>query len=78
MVVKRIVANIATNDIAAAQKFYGQVLQMDRLMDHGWIVTYGTGTKMEVQISIATQEGMTQQHPIYPLKLKTWTAPIKI
>lgn len=55
--VKRIVANIHTSDTAAAKQFYGILLGMDVLMDHGWIVTYGSGEKMEVQVSFATEGG---------------------
>lgn len=37
MKVKRIVANISTPDIAAAQCFCRDVLDLDLLMDHSWI-----------------------------------------
>jgi len=57
MKVKRIVANIAAPDIAAAKRFYQDVLGLEPLMDHGWLVTYGSRTKMAVQISIATEGG---------------------
>ncbi|MBL8895444.1 MAG: glyoxalase, partial [Rhizobiales bacterium] len=53
MKVRRIVANIATNDVAAAKRFYGDVLGLEPLMDLGWIVTYGNETKMTVQLSVA-------------------------
>ncbi|TIV73914.1 MAG: glyoxalase, partial [Mesorhizobium sp.] len=35
--VRRIVANIETPDIAAAKRFYQDVLGLDVLMDQGWI-----------------------------------------
>lgn len=57
MTVKRIIANIATGDIAAASRFYHDVLGLDLLMDHGWIATYGTEQKMDVQISFAVEGG---------------------
>lgn len=57
MAVKRIVTNINTSDIALAQKFYGDVLGLNELMNHGWIATYGTETKMGVQISFAAEGG---------------------
>ncbi|MFB3128836.1 MAG: glyoxalase, partial [Lysobacteraceae bacterium] len=41
MAVKRIVANIATPDPARAAAFYGGLLGMPVVMDHGWIVTHG-------------------------------------
>jgi catechol 2,3-dioxygenase-like lactoylglutathione lyase family enzyme len=57
MKVKRIVANIDTRDVAAAKRFYGDLLGLDLLMDHGWLVTYGSSAKMSVQVSIATEGG---------------------
>ena len=57
MNVKRIVADITTQDIAAAKSFYQDVLGLDLLMDHGWIATYGSPVEMNVQISFASQGG---------------------
>ncbi len=57
MTVKRIVANIAAADLQAANRFYGDILGLERLMDHGWIVTYGSGEQMHVQLSFATEGG---------------------
>jgi catechol 2,3-dioxygenase-like lactoylglutathione lyase family enzyme len=57
MKVKRIVANIATEDVAKAKRFYRDILGLDVLMDHGWLVTYGSAEKMSVQVGIATQGG---------------------
>ncbi len=57
MKVKRIVANIATEDIAKAKRFYGDILGLDILMDHGWLVTYGSAEKMTVQVGVAIQGG---------------------
>jgi catechol 2,3-dioxygenase-like lactoylglutathione lyase family enzyme len=57
MKVRRIVANIRVEDISAARRFYGDLLDLDVLMDHGWITTYGSREQMTVQISVATQGG---------------------
>lgn len=57
MKVKRIVANMDTQDVAAARRFYQDVLGLELLMDHGWIATYGSHEKMSVQISFASQGG---------------------
>jgi catechol 2,3-dioxygenase-like lactoylglutathione lyase family enzyme len=57
MTVRRIIANIATSNIAAAKRFYQDVLGLDLMMDHGWIATYGSPEKMDVQISFAEQGG---------------------
>lgn len=55
--VKRIVANIRTAETAAAKIFYGEILGLRVLMDHGWITTYGNDDKMDVQLSFATEGG---------------------
>lgn len=57
MTVKRIVANVATADVAAARRFYGDVLGLNILMDHGWIATFGNSERMTVQVSFAEQGG---------------------
>ncbi|MBD2869107.1 VOC family protein [Paenibacillus arenilitoris] len=63
MKVKRIVANIDTQDIAAAKRFYEEVLGLELLMDHGWIGTYGSREKMSIQISFASQGGSNTPTP---------------
>jgi catechol 2,3-dioxygenase-like lactoylglutathione lyase family enzyme len=57
MKVKRIVANIATEDVAKAKRFYQGILGLDVLMDHGWLVAYGSAEKMTVQVGFATEGG---------------------
>lgn len=57
MAVKRIVANIGTDDIARAKAFYGKILDMDVAMDLGWIVTFATDAATTPQLSIATEGG---------------------
>ena len=57
MKVKRIVANIETQDVAAARRFYQDVLGLELLMDHGWLATYGSRAKMSVQVGFASQGG---------------------
>lgn len=57
MQVKRIVANIATQDVTAAKRFYGDILGLDVPMDMGWIATYGNDSSMTVQLSVMSQGG---------------------
>lgn len=57
MKVKRIVTNIATAENNKARAFYEQLLGLDVLMDLGWIQTYGSGSKMTIQISVMTEGG---------------------
>lgn len=57
MTVKRIVTNIATRNLAQTVAFYRDMLGMDVVMDHGWIVTLaGVGTPGP-QVSVATEGG---------------------
>ena len=57
MAVRRIIANIAAADPSLARRFYGEILGLNLLMDHGWIATYGGASTMHVQISIASEGG---------------------
>jgi len=57
MRISRIIANIETSDIDRADTFYHDVLGLDRIMDHGWIRTYGSSSKMTVQVSVASEGG---------------------
>ncbi|HEY4199991.1 MAG TPA: glyoxalase superfamily protein [Devosiaceae bacterium] len=63
MKVKRIVANIDTRNIPAARRFYGDVLGLEVLMDHGWIATYGSAELASVQISFAEHGGSATPTP---------------
>lgn len=57
MAVRRIVPNIEAPDLAAAKAFYGDILGMKVVMDHGWIVTFAAEAGTVPQISIATEGG---------------------
>jgi catechol 2,3-dioxygenase-like lactoylglutathione lyase family enzyme len=57
MSVKRIVANIAAPDLSKAEAFYGKLLGLKIVMDHGWIVTFASDAQAVPQISIASEGG---------------------
>ena len=57
MTVKRIVPNIATPDVPAAKAFYSDVLDLDIVMDQGWIVTFAAEQLAPPQISVASEGG---------------------
>ncbi|SDI82683.1 VOC family protein [Chryseobacterium jejuense] len=61
--VKRIVANIKTSDLTKGNHFYQDILELDVLMDHGWIKTLGTDEEAKVQISFAEQGGNNTEVP---------------
>ena len=57
MKVKRIVSDVFTPDLNAADVFYRDILNLELLMDHGWIRTYGSSELMSVQLSFASEGG---------------------
>lgn len=57
MKVKRIVSNVATSDVDQASTFYREILGLEVLMDLGWIRTYGSSSKMTIQVSMMTEGG---------------------
>ncbi|MCB2092815.1 MAG: VOC family protein [Rhodobacteraceae bacterium] len=57
MTVRRIVANLAASDPAALATFYCELLDLELLMDHGFINTFGSATQASVQISAASEGG---------------------
>lgn len=63
MKVKRIVANIAADNVAAAEAFYRDILGLDTLMDLGWIHTFGNETKMTTQLSVMSEGGSATPVP---------------
>jgi catechol 2,3-dioxygenase-like lactoylglutathione lyase family enzyme len=57
MVVKRIVPNVATQDVGPAKAFYADILGLRLVMDHGWIRTFAAESSAAPQISFATEGG---------------------
>ena len=57
MKVTRIMSNTATSEFDKAATFYGAILGLRLLMDHGWFKTYGSEARMTVQVSFATEGG---------------------
>lgn len=57
MKVKRIVSNVASSDVEKADAFYKEVLGLKVLMDLGWIRTYGSTSKMTLQLSVMSEGG---------------------
>ena len=58
MTVKRIVANMLTAEPGLAKAFYGSILDMHPVMDHGWIQTYAAGgDPAGPQLSFASEGG---------------------
>jgi lactoylglutathione lyase len=58
MAVRRIVANLASADVAGLRAFYADLFGLEVVMDHGWIVTLAApGAGMTPQLGIASEGG---------------------
>jgi catechol 2,3-dioxygenase-like lactoylglutathione lyase family enzyme len=57
MIVKRIVTNFAATDVSKARRFYADILGLEVVMDHGWIVTFASPAQMAPQVNVATEGG---------------------
>lgn len=58
MKVRRIVPNFQVSDPLQADRFYKDLLGMEIVMDHGWIVTYAAaGSSAMPQVSFAAEGG---------------------
>ena len=57
MTVRRIVANLAAADLAGARAFYQGLLDLEVVMDHGWLLTLGAPGSQTPQLSIASEGG---------------------
>jgi catechol 2,3-dioxygenase-like lactoylglutathione lyase family enzyme len=57
MIVKRIVPNIAADDVSRARVFYADILGLQTAMDLGWIATFTSSERMSPQVSIAIEGG---------------------
>ncbi|WP_254620876.1 VOC family protein [Sphingomonas sp. CL5.1] len=70
MVAKRIIANVATTRPDAACTFYGGVLGLEVVMDHGWIMTFAaTPVVIAPQISIASEGGSSTPVPDFSIEV---------
>ena len=57
MTVRRIVTNIHAPDPDLARAFYERLLDLEVVMDHGWILTFAAEATSMVQINIASDGG---------------------
>jgi len=57
MTVRRIVPNIAASDPGAARAFYEGLLDLEVVMDQGWILTFAADGMAPPQVSVASEGG---------------------
>ncbi|MGI9156569.1 MAG: VOC family protein [Marmoricola sp.] len=56
MAVTRIVPDLPSTDLDAAKRFYQDVVGLETVMDHGWIVTLADPARPGVQLSLMTHD----------------------
>ncbi|MBZ3695976.1 VOC family protein [Phyllobacterium calauticae] len=57
MAVRRIVPNLKASDPEHARKFYQELLDLDVVMDHGWILTFASDVTSRPEVSVASEGG---------------------
>ncbi|RZS69892.1 glyoxalase-like protein [Phyllobacterium myrsinacearum] len=55
MAVRRIVPNLKASDPELARKFYQKLLDLDVVMDHGWILTFASDVTSRPEVSVASE-----------------------
>ena len=63
MAVRRVVPVMTVADIDTARLHYREVLGMEVVMDHGWIVTLATPGNIQVQLSLMTTDATATSNP---------------
>jgi catechol 2,3-dioxygenase-like lactoylglutathione lyase family enzyme len=63
MGVRRVVPDLQARDPAASRDFFTQVLGLEAVMDHGWIVTFAAPGNPAAQISLVRRDGTAPVHP---------------
>jgi catechol 2,3-dioxygenase-like lactoylglutathione lyase family enzyme len=61
VIVTRIVANIAAEELDAAHAFYTEILSLRVVMDHGWIRTFAGEGLAAPQISAANSGSVRER-----------------
>ncbi|MEI2299615.1 VOC family protein [Ensifer sp. MJa1] len=70
MTVRRIVPNLQAADPQAARAFYGELLGLEVVMDHGWILTFAAeGQAAMPQVSVASEGGSGTPVPLLSIEV---------
>ena len=67
--VRRIVPDLPSTSVAAATAFYGDVLGLRPVMDHGWIVTLADPERPGSQISLMTHDQTAPSIPVASIEV---------
>ena len=73
MAVTRIVPDLTSRALAEATAFYVDVLGLEVVMDHGWIVTLADPARPEVQLSLMSHDATAPVVRRPRSRSTTWT-----
>ena len=63
MSIRRIVPDLQSRDPAASAGFYGEVLGLELVMDHGWIATFAAPGNPSAQLSLMSHDAAAPVRP---------------
>lgn len=63
MTVKRVVPNLTVANLDAARQQYVDVLGMEVVMDHGWVVTLAEPGNPNIQLNLMTKDASAPVNP---------------
>ena len=63
MRVRRVMPDFQADDPAASAEFYAEVLGLEVVMDHGWIVTFAAPDNPTAQISVMREDASAPVQP---------------
>jgi catechol 2,3-dioxygenase-like lactoylglutathione lyase family enzyme len=63
MTVQRVVPDLKSEHLDRARRFYAAVLELEPVMDHGWIVTFADPSTESCQISLMSHD---ETAPVVP------------
>jgi catechol 2,3-dioxygenase-like lactoylglutathione lyase family enzyme len=63
MVVRRVVPDLGSQSLETAKSFYGDVLGLHTVMDHGWIAILADPEKPSAQLSLMTHDATAAVNP---------------
>jgi catechol 2,3-dioxygenase-like lactoylglutathione lyase family enzyme len=69
MAVTRIVPDLRSESLAEATAFYVDVLGLEVVMDHGWIVTLADAERPGVQLSLMTHDASAPVVPVASIEV---------
>jgi len=78
MGVRRVVPDLSSQSLDRAKVFYSEVLGLQPVMDHGWILTLADPERPGAQLSPMTHDETAPVIPEFPSRSMTWTPAMQL